>query len=108
MFTYRCNIFYFYFQELENVFSEHFGWTANSTPFQVADHEDSSDNADDDGLADDTIDLDRRVILVLSDPNQMIKMGKTMKMNIREAQCPLMILIRSNQRDKNSLCARTS
>lgn len=93
--------------ELENFFSEHFGWTANSTPFQVADHEDSSDDADDDGMAVDTIDLDRRVMqfldyAVLSDPNQMIKMGKTMKMNIREAQCQLMILICSNQRDKNS------
>lgn len=57
---------YSYFQELDNFFSEHFRWTPNSTS-QVADHEDSSEDADDDGPADDTIDLDRRVMQFLDD-----------------------------------------
>lgn len=42
----------------------HFGWTPNSTlpASQIADHEDSSEDADEDGPADDTNDLDRRVL----------------------------------------------
>lgn len=55
---------------------QHSGLTPNSTPAasQVTDHEDSSDDADDDGPADEIIDLDRRVMqfledAVLSDPN---------------------------------------
>nr|XP_034337696.1 uncharacterized protein LOC117692787 [Crassostrea gigas] len=66
----------FEIEELENFFSQHFGWTPNSTPAasQVTDHENSSDDTDDDGPADDTIDLDRRVMqflddAVVSDPN---------------------------------------
>uniref|UniRef100_A0A8W8JH40 Uncharacterized protein n=1 Tax=Magallana gigas TaxID=29159 RepID=A0A8W8JH40_MAGGI len=66
----------FEIEELENFFSQHFGWTQNNTPAAslVTDHEDSSDDADDDGPADETIDLDRRVMqflddAVLSDPN---------------------------------------
>lgn len=68
---------FFYFQELDNIFSEHFGWTQNSTTAasQVADHEDSSEDADEDGPADDTNDLGHRRVMqfldkaVLSDPN---------------------------------------
>lgn len=53
----------FEIEELDNFFSEHFRWTPNSTS-QVADHEDSSE---DDGPADDPIDLDRRVMQFLDD-----------------------------------------
>lgn len=55
----------------------HFGWTPNSTlpASQIADHEDSSEDADEDGPADDTNDLGHRRVMqfldkaVLSDPN---------------------------------------
>uniref|UniRef100_K1QHU7 Uncharacterized protein n=1 Tax=Magallana gigas TaxID=29159 RepID=K1QHU7_MAGGI len=59
----------FEIEELENFFSQHFGWTPNSTPAasQVTDHEDASDDADDDGPADDTFDLDQRVMQFLDD-----------------------------------------
>uniref|UniRef100_K1S1A8 Uncharacterized protein n=1 Tax=Magallana gigas TaxID=29159 RepID=K1S1A8_MAGGI len=63
-------------KELEKFFSAHFGWTPNSTPAgsQVTDHEYLSDDANDDEPADDTFDLDQRVMpflddAVLSDPN---------------------------------------
>ncbi|XP_065923821.1 uncharacterized protein [Magallana gigas] len=66
----------FEIEELENFFSQHFGWTPNSTlaASQVTDHEDSSGDADDDGPADETIGLVRQVMqslddAVLSDPN---------------------------------------
>lgn len=77
LFCYWCKyLFFICFRELENFFSQHFGWTQNSTPAasQVTDHEDSSDDEDDNWPADETIDLDRWVVqcldeAVLSDSN---------------------------------------
>lgn len=92
LFSYWCKIFifYFYFQEQENFFYEHFGMTPNSNPAasQVTDHEDSSNDADDDGPADDTIDLDRRLCSFLMMLSCRIQI-QMMEMNTREAHRPL-------------------
>lgn len=57
------SLIYFFFHELENFFSEHFVWTLNSIPAasQVVDLEDSSEDVDDDGMADDTNNFDWHV-----------------------------------------------
>lgn len=70
LFSYWCLIFlFFFFRGREFLFfSEHFGWNEISiSASQATDYEDSSDDAGDNGPADDTINLDQCVMQFVDD-----------------------------------------